>query len=76
MSTRLPENIVLIMPALNEELGITAVLKGLPLSLFAEIYPGRTLVDGFTRQAPLRATLDCSSQSAGVGQLEIGRAHV
>lgn len=37
MATRLPENIVLIMPALNEELGIAAVLNGLPLSLFAEI---------------------------------------
>ena len=37
MIPNLPQNIVLIIPALNEELGIEAVLKGLPPSIFYEI---------------------------------------
>lgn len=37
MTTYRKQNIVLIIPALNEELGIAAVLKGLPPSIFSEI---------------------------------------
>jgi len=37
MTPNLRPNIVLIIPALNEELGIAAVLKGLPPSIFYEI---------------------------------------
>lgn len=37
MTPNLRPNIVLIIPALNEELGIAAVLKGLPPSIFHEI---------------------------------------
>jgi glycosyltransferase involved in cell wall biosynthesis len=37
MTTYRKQNIVLIIPALNEELGISAVLKGLPPSIFSEI---------------------------------------
>jgi glycosyltransferase involved in cell wall biosynthesis len=37
MIPNLPQNIVLIIPALNEELGIEAVLKGLPSFIFYEI---------------------------------------
>jgi len=37
MIPNLPQNIVLIIPALNEELGIEAVLKGLPSSIFYKI---------------------------------------
>jgi glycosyltransferase involved in cell wall biosynthesis len=37
MTPNLRPNIVLIIPALNEELGIVAVLKGLPPSIFYEI---------------------------------------
>lgn len=37
MTPNLPQNIVLIIPALNEELGIEAVLNGLPSSIFYEI---------------------------------------
>ena len=37
MTTYRKQNIVLIIPALNEELGIAAVLKSLPPSIFSDI---------------------------------------